>query len=144
MVYETDENLNPDLRKWGCAFLSLAHYQADLTDFELDSIAERCKAAGILDEEDAVQDWQKLVDVFGFNLVYRNGHFPDGTPIDSSTYLIGEWSFGNTTHFVVMDGHGVDKTNVSYDPIEGGSNTVAKGSFISYRIFDIISKEEEA
>jgi hypothetical protein len=43
-----------------------------------------------------------------------------------------------------MDGHGVDKTNVSYDPIEGGSNTVAKGSFISYRIFDIISKEEEA
>ena len=53
-------------------------------------------------------------------------------------HIVAKWFNINNgrSHFVQMDGKGIGKENVAYDPIEGGSLTVREGRFDSYRIFD--------
>ena len=139
MVYETDPKLDPDLQKFGCAVESLAVYNPDITDDELNAFARVAHSKGIIDSDDVIDDWQGLANLFGYPLKYREAHYPPDTQVDpKEMYLIGEWHNPNNgfTHFVVMDGKGIDKSNVSYDPIQGGSKTVREGSFVSYRIFD--------
>jgi hypothetical protein len=138
MLYETDAKLSPDLQKWGCAVEALAHYNPDITDEELNAIVVIAKSRGVLDAQDTVLDWQKLVDLFGYKLHYRAWHFLDPKDDPNKVYLVAEWHNSNNgfTHFVVMDGKGIGKANVIYDPIEGGSKTVRDGHFVSYRIFD--------
>ena len=139
MVYENDGKLDSDLAKYGCAFLSLAHYNPDITDDVVNDMAHKAHEKAIIDEDDTIQDWQALCDLFGYNLKYRSGHWPLSTAVTEDMYLIGEWYNVNTnfTHFVVMDCKGIGKDNVIYDPIKGGSRTVAEGKMVSYRIFDI-------
>ena len=138
MVYETDDALDSDLRRYGCAFLSLAHYNPDFTDAQVNAIKADALAKGIIDLEDSVQEWQRLVDLFGFPLKFRappaTGHFPPETKLDVVAYVIGEWYNVFVSHFVVMD----INNNVIYDPIEGGSNTVKMGHLVSYRLFDAV------
>lgn len=132
MVYETDSALDSDLEKYGCSLLSLAHYNQALSDQEINSIKNQGIIAGILDNECTVLDWQKLVDLLRLPLKYRDGHWPIDADLSNGEWFIGEWYNEFTTHFVAMDNAG----NVIYDPIEGGSKTVAEGHLVSYRIFD--------
>ena len=138
MVYETDPSLDSDLGKYGCAFLSLAHYNPNYTDSDLNRIKNEAQARGILDDEDTVLNWQMLVDLFAFPLKYRTppdtGHWPYDTDLSGGAYFIGEWYNAFMTHFVVMD----NMRNVIYDPIQGGSNTVKNGHLVSFRIFDAV------
>jgi hypothetical protein len=137
MVYETDPSLDEDLREWGCGIEALAHFNPNMSDEELNAVAEIAHSRNIIDAQDTVLDWQALVDLFGFPLKYRNEHSPADTIVDPDTmWPVAEWKLDAMTHFVVMDGKGVSRDNVSYDPIEGGSKTVREGAFDSYRLFD--------
>jgi hypothetical protein len=141
MIYETDPGLSPDLRQYGCAVECVARYSPEMRDEELNAIVVVARARKILDAEDTVGDWQRLVDLFGFPLRYRDGHLPASTPVDAKTmWLVSRWFNPNSGkyHFVVMDGKGIKPENVLYDPIEGGSLTVRQGHFMDYRIFDIL------
>ena len=139
MVYETDSKLDPDLQKFGCAVESLAVYNPDITDDELNAFVRVAHSKGIINADDEKGNCQELVVLFEYPLKYREAHYSPDSLLDyDKMYLIGEWHNPNNgfTHFVVMDGKGIEKGNVSYDPIQGGSETVREGSFVSYRIFD--------
>ena len=141
-IYENDGKLDADAAKVGCYCLSIAHYHPDITDEEFDAAWEQAKAKGILDSSDILKAPQGFVNLLGYMLTYRDGHWPADTPLDpANMHIVGEWHNDNTgfTHFVVMDGKGTGKENVTYDPIEGGSRTVREGYFVSYRIFDKVA-----
>ena len=138
-IYENDGNLDADAAQVGCYALSSAHYNPDITDDIFDAAWEKAKATGVLDNTDTLVDPQGFVSILGYNLKFRDGHFPADTPLDpQNMHIIGKWVSGAKTHFVVMDGLGTSKDHVTYDPIKGGSLTVANGSFDSYRLFDIV------
>ena len=132
MVYETDPSLEPVLQKYSCAFLSLAHYNPSFSDQEINSIYDQGIVSEIFDKECTILDWQRLADLLRLPLKYREGHWPVDTDLSNGEWFIGEWCNQLTMHFVAMDNAG----NVIYDPIEGGSKTVANGHLVSYRIFD--------
>ena len=137
MMYETDSGLDQDLQQIGCYAESIAIFNPDITDQEMNEAWEKAKAAGYVNSSGDLIDPQGLVNILGYPLKFRDGHFPADTPLDPpNQHIIGKWVSGSKTHFVVMDGAGTDKDNVTYDPIEGGSLTVAQGHFDSYRIFD--------
>ena len=137
MMYETDSGLDQDLQQIGCYAESIAIFNPDITDQEMNEAWEKAKAAGYVNSSADLIDPQGLVNILGYPLKFRDGHFPADTPLDPpNQHIIGKWVSGSKTHFVVMDGAGTDKDNVTYDPIEGGSLTVAQGHFDSYRIFD--------
>ena len=137
MMYETDSGLDQDLQQIGCYAESIAIFNPDITDQEMNEAWEKAKAAGYVNSSGDLIDPQGLVNILGYPLKFRDGHFPADTPLDPpNQHIIGKWVSGSKTHFVVMDGSGTDKDNVTYDPIEGGSLTVAQGHFDSYRIFD--------
>lgn len=137
MIHENDGNLDPDAAQVACYCLSIAHFNPDIGDASFNYVWEDAKRRGILDKDLILVDPQGFVNLLGYPLKFRDGHFPADTPLDPpSQHIIGKWVSGSKTHFVVMDGAGTDKDNVTYDPIEGGSLTVAQGHFDSYRIFD--------
>ena len=137
MMYETDSGLDQDLQQIGCYAESIAIFNPDITDQEMNEAWEKAKAAGYVNSSGDLIEPQGLVNILGYPLKFRDGHFPPDTPLDPpNQHIIGKWVSGSKTHFVVMDGAGTDKDNVTYDPIEGGSLTVAQGHFDSYRIFD--------
>ena len=136
MIYENDGNLDPDAAQVACYGLSIARYDPNIDDATFNTVWEQAKTKGILDA-DVLVDPQGFVNLLGYPLKFRDGHFPADTPLDPpNQHIIGKWVSGSKTHFVVMDGSGTDKDNVAYDPIEGGSLTVREGRFDSYRIFD--------
>ena len=136
MIYENDGNLDPDAAQVACYGLSIARYDPNIDDATFNTVWEQAKTKGILDA-DVLVDPQGFVNLLGYPLKFRDGHFPADTPLDPpNQHIIGKWVSGSKTHFVVMDGSGTYKDNVTYDPIEGGSLTVAQGHFDSYRIFD--------
>ena len=139
MMYETDSELDLDLQHVGCYAESIAIYNPNITDEEMNAAWEDAKSRGYVNSSGDLIDPQGLVNILGYPLKFRDGHFPPDTPVDPDTmHIIGEWFNQNNgrTHFVQMDGKGTDKDNVIYDPIRGGSLTVAEGRFDSYRIFD--------
>ena len=121
------------------------HYHPDISDQEFDAVWEKAKQVGILDINDILHDPQGFVNLLGYALKYRDGHWPCGIVIDpAKTYVIGEWQRpaddgGTVTHFVTMSGRGTDRDDVVYDPIEGGSRTVREGSCVSLRLFDLVA-----
>ena len=136
-IFENDGKLDPDAAQVACYCLSIAHFNPDISDASFNCVWEGAKARGILDKDLVLVDPQGFVNLLGYSLKFRDGHFPADTPLDPpNQHIIGKWVSGPKTHFVVMDGAGTDKENVTYDPIEGGSLTVAQGHFDSYRIFD--------
>jgi hypothetical protein len=136
-IFENDGKLDPDAAQVACYCLSIAHFNPDISDASFNCVWEVAKARGILDKDLVLVDPQGFVNLLGYSLKFRDGHFPADTPLDPpNQHIIGKWVLGPETHFVVMDGAGTDKENVTYDPIEGGSLTVAQGHFDSYRIFD--------
>jgi hypothetical protein len=144
MIHENDGHLDEDASQVGCYCLGIAAFDPTITDEQFNQAWETAKAKTILDENDVLIDPQGFVDLLGLKLKYRMGFWPPGTLLDPpNQHIIGKWTRPNPkdtknpiTHFVVMDGKGTDKTNVVYDPIDGGSRTVREGSFDSYRIFD--------
>jgi hypothetical protein len=136
-IYENDGNLDEDAARVACYALSIVNYDPSIDDATFNAAWEKAKADGILDPNDVMLSPQGFVDILGYPLKFRDGHFPANTKLDPpNQHIIGKWVSGSKTHFVVMDGKGTDKDNVIYDPIRGGSLTVAEGHFDSYRIFD--------
>jgi hypothetical protein len=139
MMYETDSGLDQDLQQIGCYAESIAIFNPDITDQEMNEAWEKAKTAGYVNSSGDLIDPQGLVNILGYPLKFRDGHFPPDTPVDPETmHIVAKWFNINNglSHFVVMDGKGIEKENVAYDPIEGGSLTVREGSFDSYRLFD--------
>ena len=136
-IFENDGNLDEDAAQVACYGLSIAHYNPDIDDDTFNSVWRQAKEQGILDSNDVMINPQGFVNLLGYKLKFRPGFWPANTKLDPpNQHIIGKWISGAKTHFVVMDGQGTDKENVTYDPIEGGSLTVAQGHFDSYRIFD--------
>jgi hypothetical protein len=141
MVYENDGRLDGDAAQYACYCLSVAHYKPDISDEEFNTAWEAAKSKKILDSGDVLERPQGFVDLLGYPLTYKDGHWAPDTPVDPATmHLVGEWQRTKddgtvVTHFVQMDGKGTARENVFYDPIEGGSLTVKFGAFVSYRIF---------
>jgi hypothetical protein len=146
MIYETDDALEPELQKVGCYAESIAMYNPNITDDQMNKAWDNAKLLKYVDSDLNLVNPQGLINILGYPLTLRidaddNSHFPGTTPVDPKTmHLIGEWHNPNNgfTHFVVMDGKGLNKQNVKYDPIQGGSKTVTEGNFVSYRIFDVV------
>ena len=139
MMYETDSGLDQDLQQIGCYAESIAIFNPDITDQEMNEAWEKAKAAGYVNSSGDLIDPQGLVNILGYPLKFRDGHFPPDTPVDPDTmHIVAKWFNINNgrSHFVVMDGKGIEKENVAYDPIQGGSLTVKEGRFDSYRLFD--------
>jgi hypothetical protein len=79
------------------------------------------------------------VNLLGYMLKFRPGHWPIGLVVDpDKAHIIAEWHNDNTgvTHFVVHAEGVITREGVTYDPIEGGSRTVREGYPVSLRIFD--------
>jgi hypothetical protein len=139
MMYETDANLEPELQKIGCYAESIAIYNPEITDSEMNAFWDKAKMLGYIDSSLDLVNPQGFVDILGYPLKFRDGHSPGDTPVNPATmHLVAEWfnPATNFHHFVVMDGRGLLPGNVKYDPIQGGSRTVREGYFVSYRIFD--------
>ena len=141
MIYEQDGGLLPDLQRIGCYAECIAVYDPAVTAREMDIAWRAGKMLRFVAADGTLVSAQGLVDIFGYPLKYRVGHLPATTPlIPARMWIIGEWYNPATkfTHFVVMDGLGTDRLNVKYDPIKDGSRTVREGSFVSYRLFDMV------
>ena len=137
MVWENDGKLDADAAQVGCYGLAIAHFDPTITDDQFDLAWDMAKVRGFLDSSDTLVNPQGFVNILGYALTFRDGHFPADTPLDpAKMHIIGKWVSGDKTHFVVHANGGTSKEDVTYDPIEGGSLTVKEGTFDSFRIFD--------
>ena len=143
-IYENDGKVRPEAGRVGCYCLSIAHFHPDIDDGTFNAAWDSAIDRGYIDSDENLVNPQGFVDILGYMLKLRvdergRSHYPLDTPIDPErVHLVAEWHNKNTgfTHFVVMDGKGITKDHVSYDPIQGGSRTVREGYPVSYRIFD--------
>ena len=149
MIFQTDSRLDPSFNKYGCLFDCHAWYREagmgqPWTAEALDAAWMEAVQRGIIDHQFVLQKPQALCDFLGLNLkvltrIDENGiestHFPIDTAIVGGMFAITEWHNDRTgfTHFVL----GAAKP-VVFDPIEGGSVTVAEGYPVSYRLFQIV------
>lgn len=138
-IYETDSDLDADAQKFACYCLSIAHFHPDIDDDTFDLVWRDAKSKGIIDGNDVLQDPQGFVNLLGYMLKFRPGHWPLSIVVDpDKTYIIAEWHNDITgfTHFVVHAEGVITREGVTYDPIEGGSRTVREGVPVSLRLFD--------
>ena len=139
IIYEDDGKLDSDAQAYACYCLSIAHFHPDISDEEFDAAWETAKGKGILDSTDTLVDPQGFVNLLGYMLKFRDGHWPLGLVVDpSKAHIIAEWHNDSTgfTHFVVHADGIITREGVTYDPIQGGSRTVREGYPVSLRIFD--------
>lgn len=148
MIYQTNLQLDANLRKIGCAFDSLAYFRERYqgkpwTVGTLQAAWDGALASKIISPdanhdgdlldkgEGEIQDWQELADYLGCAVQFL-GFFPPGAPERVGNFVIARWfnTRTNFRHFVVGDTRPVE-----WDPIEGGSVTVREGVVDSLRIF---------
>jgi hypothetical protein len=141
-IYQTDAEFPPDIRSYGCYFLSLlfqldrlfslgimdhkiiqAIYEAESKDFDLGPECYISNPKGLANH--VARGKTDFLGRFDRFYVCRENEFE-----------VCRWFNPNTDfgHFVAGDGKG----NVIYDPIEGGSRTVREGYLESKRIFQVI------
>ena len=142
MIYQTDRRLNPEIRKYGCAFMSLAYYRDRYIGVpwhasQLNMAWETAKDNGVIsgdlnldgDTDDEgeceIVSWTRLCHVLGLPLRNVEGHHPIDSPLAEGCYTVCAWYNPRTrfTHFVV----GTERP-VQFDPIGGGSVTVREGA----------------
>lgn len=130
---------DPNFEHVGCAFDCLAYARekfggAQWNAEELDAAWNGAKQIGILDADFNITDWQALANYLNLSLTFAGKfNLTDALPA-GNLFIITAWHNDRTgfTHFVV----GQSKP-VEWDPIEGGSVTVAEGYPISNRVFQV-------
>lgn len=139
MIYETDNSLDADARSFACYCLCIAHYDPQISDDAFNYVWRFAKSKGIIDSDDVLQSPQGFVNILGYPLKFRDGHWPLDTKVDPKlTHIIAGWHNDNNgfTHFVVHAEGIITREGVTYDPIQGGSKTVREGRPVSLRLFD--------
>lgn len=149
MIYQTDDEFEPDIQHYGCYFLSLMWQLnrlfgvPELTHKVIELIyatEQHCDANnnGVTDmnPEAFIADPQGVVDYVVPGKVRFIGAFSAPYAITPKQFEIQRWYNPNTKfyHFVAAI-NGV----VAYDPIEGGSRTVREGHLDATRIYEVIT-----
>jgi hypothetical protein len=145
MIYQTDDEFEPDVRHSGCYFISLIwqlnrHFGIPLLDHKvietIYNTEEHCDANnnGVTDmnPEAFIADPQGVVDFIVPGKVQFVGMAAKDYQCKPNEFAIQCWYNPATKfhHFVAeVDG------KVGYDPIEGGSRTVREGAIESKRIY---------
>jgi len=156
VIFENDSGLDSDLQQVGCYAESIAMWNPNITDEEMNLAWEKAKNLHYVDTDLNSPTYQELLNpdglvaILGYPLrlridAYGSSHYPASTLVNPQfTWIIGCWKHPPYSHFVVMNGMSIGPEAVIYDPIPGpngkisGSHTVAEGAFDSYRLFDII------
>lgn len=162
MIYQTDDEFEPDIQHFGCYFLSLMYqlnrfFAIPVLDHKvIEAIYVTCEHTdannnGVTDmqPECFISDPQGVVDFVVPGRVIFAGAADKAYTCQSGEFAIQEWfnpkrpdpanpgkTIGTDFHHFVAEGH---DGGVEYDPIEGGSVTVRNGSMISKRIYRIKS-----
>jgi hypothetical protein len=148
MIYQTDDEFEPDINKYGCYFLSLMWQMNRLLGAPpmehkmIEVIYNTCKHVdannnGITDmkPECFISDPQGLVDYVAKDKVIFVGKATKDYTCRDNQFAIQCWYNPNTkfTHFVAEGADG----KVAYDPIQGGSKTVREGAIESKRVYQL-------
>ncbi len=139
MIYQTAVP-DANFEHMGCAFDSLAYAREKYkripwTAVELAAAWNGARQEGILDSEFNIADWQALANYLNLPLQFLGKfNLTDALP-SGNLFIITTWHNDRTnfTHFVVGQAKPVE-----WDPIEGGSVTVAEGYPISNRVFQVV------
>lgn len=146
MIFQTDDEFEPDIQHFGCYFLSILWQlnrllgvpQLDHKVVEAIYQGEKGVDAnnnGVTDMETEcfVSDPQGLCDFVARGRVRFLGHKSADYSTKAGEFAVQCWYNPATKfHHFVAEGLG---GHVAYDPIEGGSRTVREGYIESKRIF---------
>lgn len=148
MIYQTDDAFSPDIRKYGCYFVSLMWQLnrlfgiPNLDHKTVEAIYDTCQHTdannnGLTDmaPEAFISDPQGVVDFVAPHKVHFVGKTGPEYLCQPGEFAIQCWynSTTNFRHFVAeRDGR------VGYDPIEGGSRTVREGHLEGKRIYLVL------
>jgi hypothetical protein len=150
MIYQTDDEFEPDIKKYGCYFMSLLWQlnrfigipQLDHKIIEVIYNSDKhCDANnnGVTDmnAECFIADPQGLVDFIAKGKILFIGKKESNYTCKPKEFAIQCWYNPSTkfTHFVAEGDNG----KVGYDPIKGGSRTVREGTLESKRVFKLIA-----
>jgi hypothetical protein len=150
MIYQDDPRLNSEINHYGCYFMALAFYREHVLGeawkpADLQAVWDKAKAEGVItgdlngdgDEDDPgeleIVKPDRLCELLGLPLKYRDGHFPADQFAPDGGWTITAWHRNGASfnHFVVGN-----HRPVLFDPIAGGSKTVREGYPISNRIYE--------
>lgn len=140
-VYQTDSNIM-SLHSEGCYFTCIYHYRdiigAPTSLDQLESFWRKSLALRYIDEDFNIISPNGICELMDIPLKYRDAHYPPTQPLEPMTYRILKLfrPSNKFSHFVV----GLDRGNISFDPIRGGSLT-AKDPMTyveSVRLYDIV------
>ena len=149
MIFQTDDEFEPDIQKYGCYFLSLLWQfnrllGAPALDHKvIEVIYNTCEHTdannnGVTDmaPEAFIADPQGVCDFLAPGRVHFVGKVSAAYVCHPGEFAIQAWYNPATkfTHFVAEGPDG----RVAYDPIEGGSRTVREGAIDSKRIYLLI------
>ena len=136
MIYQTDDAFGPDIRHFGCYFLSLIHelnrlFGLPMLDHKvIELIYQHEKADGDMGDEAFIENPQGVCDHIIPGKVKFLGKFAFDYKPAPNQFEIQCWYNPATEfrHFVAP----------GYDPIQGGSRTLREGHIESKRIYQII------
>lgn len=137
MIYQTTKNIDPEIKKSGCYFLSVLRIyeiltKCNLTVEEVNRIFNLCARVGYIGSDGFMkEDAGKGVSQIASGLLNKHAHIRRVFESDGHNFLIGKY-VNSITHFILMPGPLNDK----YDPWSAnGSNTVKNGKFHSPRYY---------
>ncbi len=137
MIYQTTKDVDPDIRKSGCYFLSILRIfeiltKHNLTVDEVNSIFDLCVRVGYIGDDGYMKENAgQGVSQIASGLIGKHAYIRRVFESGNHNFLIGKY-VNSATHFILMGG----PLNKEYDPwSSNGSNTVKHGKFHSPRYY---------
>lgn len=148
-ITQTNKELLPDIRKWGCLFLCFAYaspeeFRGRTGVMRLNQLWHVAQWFGYIsgdlngdgdcddDGEAEVRDYNGLAGLFSLDAKYDNKHHsPDEVPGKDVRYIFGCWK-DKGTHFTNLSYGRKKGYTITNDPM-GSSATVRNGVLISTR-----------
>ena len=137
MIYQRSPGMRPEIREYGCYFMSLIEAAAKrqphnlFTVGAINELYERAVLADAMRVDCYILDPAAILNLAGLSADYK-GKFPHNRVCGDDEFEILHWRYApeNWHHFTGGDGFGF----VSYDPW-GISITATRGQLVSKRLF---------
>lgn len=132
MLYQNDPEFPLSIQRTGCHFMSLLYVGLgptfdNLSYFDVLELLDRLQETRIVTYDGYVMYPQKMLNYLGDSYTYHGITADEPAPKD---LLLGLYQHHDKKHFVVMN----DRHQICYDPIRGGSTTVAYGHLKNIRL----------